>query len=145
MTLRPAFAGGDRQELLGRIAQQEPTAPRRLDPAIPIDLETIVLKALAKEPGRRYATAQELADDLGRFLEGRTIRARRPTLRDRAIKLARRYRAVVISAIVVCALVIVGLVAGLTWSNHWLRSYNQRLKREIARRKRVLTELKKGT
>ena len=55
--------------------------PRRggADRAVPAELETIVLKAMAKEPAERYATAQELADDLRRFLEDRPIRARRPT------------------------------------------------------------------
>ena len=78
LTLRPAFDGSDREELLRRIAQEEPIPPRRLNPAVPRDLETIVLKAMAKEPERRYATARELADDLRRFLEDRPIRARRP-------------------------------------------------------------------
>ena len=77
MTLRPAIAGTDRQELLRRIAQEEPVAPRRLDPAIPRELETIVLKAMAKEPAARYATSRELADDLRRFLEDKPIRAQR--------------------------------------------------------------------
>ena len=78
LTGRPALDGDDRQELLRRIAHDEPIPPRRLDPAIPRDLETIVGKAMAKEPERRYASARELAEDLGRFLEDRPIRARRP-------------------------------------------------------------------
>ena len=57
-TLRPAVAGTDRQELLRRIAQEEPIAPRRLDLAIPRELETILLKAMAKEQTTRYATAR---------------------------------------------------------------------------------------
>ncbi len=64
LTLRPAIDGQDRQEVLRKIAQDEPTPPRRLNPAIPRELETILLKAMSKEPGSRYATAQELADDL---------------------------------------------------------------------------------
>ena len=80
LTLRPAVAGTDRQELLRRIAQEEPIAPRRIDPAIPRELETIFLKAMAKEPVNRYATARDLADDLRRFLADRPIRARRPTV-----------------------------------------------------------------
>ena len=54
LTLRPAFDGDDRCELLRQIAQDEPMPPRKLDPAIPVDLETIVLKAMAKEPADRY-------------------------------------------------------------------------------------------
>ncbi len=73
ITLRPAFEGDDRLELMVKIAHTEPIWPRRIDPSIPRDLETIVLKAMAKDPASRYATARELADDLGRFLDGRQI------------------------------------------------------------------------
>src|SRR5262249_4661674 len=58
LTLEPAFNGSDRQELLRQIAFEEPKAPRRLNRAIPIELETIILKALEKNPADRYATAQ---------------------------------------------------------------------------------------
>ena len=78
VTLRPAIDGQDRQEVLRKIAQDEPTPPRRLNPAIPRELETILLKAMNKEPESRYATAQELADDLERFLEDKPIEAKRP-------------------------------------------------------------------
>ncbi len=74
LTLRHVFEGDDRAELLRRIIADEPVSPRRLDPAIPLDLETIVLKALAKEPAERYATAGELAADLTRFLADQPIR-----------------------------------------------------------------------
>jgi serine/threonine protein kinase len=90
LTLEPAFAGQDRQELLRQIASEEPRPPRRLNQAIPAELETIVLKALEKEPARRYATAQDLADDLRRFLEDRPIRARPVGSLERAWKWARR-------------------------------------------------------
>src|SRR6202035_195755 len=69
LTLRPAFQGSDRQELLRQIAFEEPAPPRRLERAAPAELETVVLKALEKNPADRYATAQELADDLRRFLD----------------------------------------------------------------------------
>src|SRR5205823_3181020 len=98
-TLRPAFDGRDRQELLRQIAFEEPPPPRRVDPAIPRELETVVLKAMAKEPEGRYASAQELADDLRRFLEHRPIRARRPPPAERAVKWARRHPAVVASTL----------------------------------------------
>ena len=87
LTLRPAIDGQDRQEILRKIAQEEPAPPRKLNPAVPRDLETIVLKAMAKEPSGRYATARELADELRRFLEHKPIAARRPSLLDRAAKL----------------------------------------------------------
>src|SRR4029453_6520441 len=63
LTLQPTFDGKDRQELLRQIAFEEPRPPRRLNKAVPAELETIVLKALEKNPADRYATAQELADD----------------------------------------------------------------------------------
>jgi tetratricopeptide (TPR) repeat protein len=109
LTLRPAFGGTDRQELLRQIAFEEPKPPRRIDRAIPAELETIVLKALEKNPADRYASAQELADDLRRFLDDQPIRARRPSWRQVAAKWARRHRSVVWSAAV---LLVVGLVLG---------------------------------
>jgi serine/threonine protein kinase len=109
LTLEPVHAGHDRQVLLRQIASEPPRPPRRLNPALPADLETVVLKALDKEPEARYATAQELADDLRRFLEDRPIRARRPSLWQRARKWARRHRPVVVSAAVLLALAVLAL------------------------------------
>jgi serine/threonine protein kinase len=114
VTLRPAFQGRDRQELLNQIALDEPTPPRRLNPAIPRDLETIVLKAMAKEIPARYTTAREMADDLERFLEDRPILARNPSWLDRTQKLLRRHRAAVLTAAVV---IVVGslISSSLLW------------------------------
>jgi serine/threonine protein kinase/tetratricopeptide (TPR) repeat protein len=95
LTLRPAFPGEDRQVVLQAIINQEPTAPRSLNPDIPLDLETIVLQAMAKIREERYTTAEQLADDLNRFLEGKPTLARRPTVVDRAAKWVRRHRTVV--------------------------------------------------
>jgi serine/threonine protein kinase len=75
LTLEPAFSGRDREELLRQVAFEEPRTPRQRNKAIPRELETIVLKAMEKSPESRYATAQELADDLRRFLEDRPIQA----------------------------------------------------------------------
>ncbi len=72
------------------MTQEEPPRLRRLDPAIPRDLETIVHKAIEKDPAQRYATAQELAEDLRRFLEDRPIRARRVPAAERLARWARR-------------------------------------------------------
>src|SRR5262249_29297698 len=115
LTLEPAFAGDDRQELLRQIAFEEPTPPRRLSRAIPAELETIVLKALEKHPAERYATAQELADDLRQFLEDQPIRARRPSLLRRARKWARRHRAGVTAAASVLLLGLTMLAASAGW------------------------------
>jgi serine/threonine protein kinase len=110
LTLQPAVDGQDRQELLHKLAHEEPRAPRRLDPAIPVELETIVLKAIAKNPGERYATAGELADDLQRYLDDKPILARRPTPWERAIKWGRRHRSLVASAVLLLLVVTVGSV-----------------------------------
>jgi serine/threonine protein kinase/WD40 repeat protein len=77
LTLRPAFPEAHRARLLDRVAHAEPPAPRQLDRRIPRDLETIVLKAIAHEPGDRYATPEALAADLRRFLSDKPIAARR--------------------------------------------------------------------
>ncbi len=112
LTLEPAFRGNDRQELLQQIAGQEPWPPRRLNKAIPRELETIVLKALSKSPAERYATAQELADDLRRFLDDRPIQARRPTLAQRLRRWLRRHKAVAVTAGLAGGLfLLLGLVA----------------------------------
>jgi serine/threonine protein kinase len=76
LTLRPACDGRERQEVLRQILTEEPKPPRRLNPGIPADLETIVLKALEKNPSDRYATAGDLADDLRRYLDDEPILAR---------------------------------------------------------------------
>jgi serine/threonine-protein kinase len=115
LTLRPAFDGKDRQETLRKIAEDEPAPPRKLNPAVPGDLETIVLKAMAKELSGRYATARDLADELRRFLEDKPIRARRPSWLDRAAKWARRHQPVVATGIM--GLLVAGaiLAGGIGW------------------------------
>jgi serine/threonine protein kinase len=111
LTLRPAFTGSDRQELLRQIAFEEPSPPRRLNPALPRELETIVLKAAAKHPAERYATAQELAEDLQRFLRDEPIRARRATLGQRLRRWGRRHQTLAWST-TMAALVALLMLAG---------------------------------
>jgi serine/threonine protein kinase/Flp pilus assembly protein TadD len=115
LTLRPAIDGPDRAEILRKIAQDEPAPPRKLNPAIPRDLETILLKAMAKEPSGRYGTARELADELRRLLDDKPIRARRPSLLDRAAKWARRHHAVVATGVVGLLVVAAILAGGTGW------------------------------
>jgi WD40 repeat protein/tetratricopeptide (TPR) repeat protein len=90
LTLRPAFPETDRAKLLNQVMHSEPPRPRRLEPGVPYDLETIVLKAIARNPDHRYQTAAELADDLRRFVEDRPIRARRVSVIERLGRWARR-------------------------------------------------------
>jgi serine/threonine protein kinase/Tfp pilus assembly protein PilF len=116
LTLKPAFGGRDRQELLRQIAFDDPRPPRRVAPAIPAELETIVLKAMEKNAAERYGTAQELADDLERYLRDEPIRARRQTLAQRTRKWARRNQPIVWSA-VVCGLVsVIALAGSIGWA-----------------------------
>ncbi len=117
LTLEPAYNGRQREEILRQITFEEPRPPSRLNAAVPAELETIVLKALAKSPEERYATAQELADNLKRFLEDKSIKARRPTLRQRAVKWARRHTAAVWAVVTVLGLAVAALAVSsvLIW------------------------------
>ncbi|MGH7225604.1 MAG: serine/threonine protein kinase, partial [Gemmataceae bacterium] len=123
LTLQPVFAGQDGQELLYQTASAEPILPRFLDRTIAVDLETIVLKAMAKNPSERYSSAGELADDLQRFLEHKPILARRPTLLDKSAKWARRHRALVASGLAALLL----LIAGQMVSHYFLAQEHRQL------------------
>jgi WD40 repeat protein/serine/threonine protein kinase len=113
LTLRPAFPGVNRADLLRQLTEEDPPAPRRLDPKVPADLETIVLKAMAKSPADRYASAREMADDLRRFLDDLPIRAKRPSLRQVAAKWVRRHQTLVKAACVGALLAAAGLVTSI--------------------------------
>jgi eukaryotic-like serine/threonine-protein kinase len=90
VTLRPAFAASERAQLIERMLHAEPPRPRQLDGQIPRDLETVILKAIAKDPARRYQTAAELAAELQRFLADRPIKARRSTAAEQFGRWCRR-------------------------------------------------------
>lgn len=122
LTRRPAFEGDERQDLLMRIIQQKLVPPRRLEPTIPIDLETVVTKAMAREPSQRYTTAQDLADDLLRFLDGRPVLARRWTARDKVANWLQSHWPLVTTAAVLLLLFLGSWLAGLTWANARLRA-----------------------
>jgi tetratricopeptide (TPR) repeat protein len=115
LALCPVFDGRDRQELLRRIASEEPRPPRRVNPAVPAELEVIVRKALEKEPAARYTAAQELADDLRRFLEDKPIRARRPSWLEQARRWVRRHRPVVWSAVAALLATLAVLAGCVGW------------------------------
>jgi eukaryotic-like serine/threonine-protein kinase len=127
ITLRPAFDSFDRLETIVKIAQVEPRRPRDIDPAIPRDLETIVLKAMAKDPLTRYSTAGALAEDLGRFLDERPILARPPGMFDRAGKWARRHRPAVAATAVLVIASVFGLGGAILWRDGVIRRHNKEL------------------
>jgi serine/threonine protein kinase len=146
LTLEPVFDGTDRQELLHQIAFEEPQPPRKLDRTIPVELETIVLKAIAKSPADRYATAQDFADDLQRFLEDKPILARRPTMLEKATKWSRRHRSVVFSAVAGLLVMAAGLgvstvlIAG-AYDRERQKAHEAEARRQEANNQRKLAEL----
>ncbi len=117
LTLHPAHAAPSTEELRARILQQEPAPLRRLNKSIARDLETVVMKAIAKDPSARYASARELAADLRRFLADQPVRARRPSLWHRSVRLSSRHRPAVIAAASVLLLSLVGSMAILCYEN----------------------------
>ena len=133
LTLQPIFTGEDRPSLLFQILNEEPRPLRQLDLAIPVELETIVMKATAKSPGDRYATAGEFAADLRRFLDERPILARRPTLVDRTRKWMRRHPSFVGATVIllVCGLIGLGITTALV--THEQRQTKAAYQRETER------------
>jgi WD40 repeat protein len=114
LTLRPAFEVGDRMKLLEDIQRREPPRPRSLDPRIPRDLETVVLKAMNKASRQRYATAGELAEDLRRFLADEPVRARRASWASHLLRWCRRNPLVgSLTAAVLLLVVVVAVVVGI--------------------------------
>ena len=107
LTLRPVFSGSTRHALLQQVLTDEPVHLRTMDRNIPPELETIVLKLLSKTPSERYNSAQELVDDLRRFLHDEPITARPPTLLERTRKWGRRHPAYVGAAVLVMFVVLV--------------------------------------
>ncbi len=114
---RPRFDGQTQHELVHQIENEDPPSLSRLDPRVPRDLDSIVLKAISKTPEARYASAQDMADDLRRFLDGRPTLARPATWRDQAEKWVRRHARLAASAGLTLVLVVVCAMASalLVW------------------------------
>jgi WD40 repeat protein/serine/threonine protein kinase/tetratricopeptide (TPR) repeat protein len=111
--LRPAYEASDRHTLMQRVLHEEPERLKKLAPAVPRDLETIIAKATAREPAARYATAAGLAEDLRRFVEDRPIRARRISTAERLARWCRRNKLLAASMGVAAASLVISLVLAL--------------------------------
>src|SRR5262249_2895145 len=117
----------------------EPTPPRKLDRRIPRDLETLVLKAMAKEPKRRYASAAEFAEDLRRFLADKPIEARRASWFEKSWRWCRRNPSLAVSSlsgmVLLVAIAVVASVAAL-----WLRDERNATRQQLQETQRAERE-----
>ena len=123
LTGRAPFSGPSLAEVLAHVIHDDPPAPRSLVPSLPFDLETIVLKCLAKDPTLRYPSAHALADDLGRYLDGEPVVGRRLSLGQRLRQRVRRHRALVVLG--AWSLAICVVAAGLAVRG-WIISRHER-------------------
>jgi serine/threonine protein kinase len=161
LTGRPPFTGENAYEVLFQVVAAEPVPPRRLQPKVPRDLETICLKCLGKEPHQRYPRAADLAEDLGRFLGDQPIQARPAGRLEHALRWCRRNPALAAaSALAVAGLLTVTLVSvrfalsekrhaeeigeALRVSEERLRKGNRLLAQNYLQRGRTLTEKGSG-
>jgi serine/threonine protein kinase len=127
LTGRPPFQADSPLETLRQVMQQEPVAPRQLNPSIPRDLETICLRCLEKQMHRRYETALQLADELGRFLEGKPILARPVRSHERLWKWCRRNRIVAGLLATIAASLVIGTIVSTYFAVEAGRRANENL------------------
>jgi serine/threonine protein kinase len=132
VTLRTLYHGSSRTQMVDQILHKAPTSPKKIDASVPNDLETIILKAMAKEPTDRYRSAEETAEDLRRFLADRPILARRTTALEQLIRWRRRNPVVAALAATVAVLLVATIAI--------LASSNTRIRHESAARAVALSE-----
>ena len=108
--------------MIHALSNQEPVSLRKRDPYVPRDLETIVLKAIAKEPARRYGSAEDMEEDLRRFLADRPIRARRASTRERVWRWCRRNRGWAATIATVLGLLVISALGGTILSVYLQRA-----------------------
>jgi tetratricopeptide (TPR) repeat protein len=150
LTGRPPFLGESMLRTLEQVCSQDPVPPRRLQPDVPRDLETVCLTCLQKEPRRRYASALDLAEDLHRFLQGEPIRARPVPAWERSYKWARR-RPAQAALVAAVAAALLGGATGMVfyglYQRQWALYEGQRadhLKRQLERQETSDREWKQG-
>jgi len=130
LTLRPAFDCTERAQLMQQVMQSDPPRPRTIDPRIPRDLETIVLKAIDRAPAARFASAGQMAEDLRRFLADQPIKARRTWIWERTWRWCRRNPAIANSIALALLAFLLGL-GGVLWK--WRDAERARQDERIAR------------
>jgi hypothetical protein len=145
LTGRPPFRGDTVLETLEQVRTREPPPPRRLNPRVPRDLETVCLKCLEKDPAKRYASAAALAGDLQRFLDGEPIQGRAARPWERLSRWARR-RPLWAALVGVCVLAVLSLAAGAVWHSqrqHEALTAVRQEEREV-RRHRYVADLRQS-
>jgi WD40 repeat protein/tRNA A-37 threonylcarbamoyl transferase component Bud32 len=130
LTGRPPFRAATVMDTLLQVVNEEPAAVRSLQPGVPRDLETICHKCLQKDPAKRYATARDLAEDLGRFRKGEPVRARPLSPAERAVKWVKRHPSLAAMLGVVVVVAAAGLAGILFAYGEALRQRDNALKAE---------------
>jgi serine/threonine protein kinase len=138
LTLHPPFTGERRDQVLAQILHKEPMLPRKVKPKVPVDLETICLKAMEKDPDRRYQTAGAMAEDLRRYVNRFAISARRTGPVERLRKWVRRHPGL---AAAVGLAVVASLLTGFIILQS-MRNRQERIAAEDTARQKLLTEKK---
>jgi serine/threonine protein kinase len=140
LTLQPPFLAQQRDQLLAQIIQKEPRPPRKVNPKVPVDLETICLKAMDKDPDRRYPSAGEMAEDLRRYVNRFAIRARRAGPVARLRKWVKRNPA--LTAALAAVLFCVAAAGGLAYQAH--QAERRRVEEEARHEAELLEEKRRG-
>ena len=111
ITLQPAYDAKERDRIYSQILNKEPTAPRKINTKVPADLETICQKAIEKAPADRYETAADMAEDLRRFVNRRSVLAKKISWLNRSVNWYRRNRTLALVAAILCIV----LLSSVTW------------------------------